>query len=240
VSKLQIEFSLSYFSVTYQPRRYYMNFNFDTTRACTVTIHILSRVDEATQRIVPEVFADGGDDQCAPANAINFPKQLGQKFRQKDHPLSIPFDASKYSSDQLEVNLEEPITSQAIPIIVRLQTRSEPDEAPISPQWQTTFMSLVRGRDDLYKPVVLQQNIFMGGELYELQDIYGYQDEETPSSTGADDELELQDAAECVICMSEKRNTAVLPCRHMCLCMGCAQTLRLQVVLVPYLLVLDA
>jgi len=31
---------------------------------------------------------------------------------------------------------------------------------------------------------------------------------------------------DCVICMSEPRDTAVLPCRHMCLCGSCAQTMR--------------
>lgn len=35
--------------------------------------------------------------------------------------------------------------------------------------------------------------------------------------------------AECAICMSERRDTAVLPCRHMCLCSGCAETMRTQI-----------
>jgi len=33
---------------------------------------------------------------------------------------------------------------------------------------------------------------------------------------------------ECVICMTEPRDTTVLPCRHMCLCSGCADLLRHQ------------
>ena len=36
------------------------------------------------------------------------------------------------------------------------------------------------------------------------------------------------DGHECVICMSEARNTTVLPCRHMCLCRDCAEILRHQ------------
>ena len=31
--------------------------------------------------------------------------------------------------------------------------------------------------------------------------------------------------SDCVICLSEPRDTTVLPCRHMCLCSGCAQQL---------------
>lgn len=33
---------------------------------------------------------------------------------------------------------------------------------------------------------------------------------------------------ECVICMSEERDTMLLPCRHLCLCGSCAQSLRYQ------------
>lgn len=33
---------------------------------------------------------------------------------------------------------------------------------------------------------------------------------------------------ECVICMSEERDTMLLPCRHLCLCSTCAQSLRYQ------------
>ncbi|PQQ21082.1 putative E3 ubiquitin-protein ligase LOG2 [Prunus yedoensis var. nudiflora] len=33
---------------------------------------------------------------------------------------------------------------------------------------------------------------------------------------------------ECVICLSEPRDTTVLPCRHMCMCSGCAKVLRFQ------------
>lgn len=34
--------------------------------------------------------------------------------------------------------------------------------------------------------------------------------------------------AECVVCLTDRRDTAVLPCRHMCLCHDCAQQLLVQ------------
>lgn len=33
---------------------------------------------------------------------------------------------------------------------------------------------------------------------------------------------------ECVICMSDMRDTLILPCRHLCLCQACADSLRYQ------------
>lgn len=37
-----------------------------------------------------------------------------------------------------------------------------------------------------------------------------------------------ENTSECVICMSEGRDTMLLPCRHLCLCSSCAQSLRYQ------------
>lgn len=44
-----------------------------------------------------------------------------------------------------------------------------------------------------------------------------------------EDGFEDVEGNECVICMSAPRNTAAMPCRHMCMCHSCASTLRSQV-----------
>lgn len=31
---------------------------------------------------------------------------------------------------------------------------------------------------------------------------------------------------ECVVCFSEKIDTIIMPCRHMCLCIACASSLQ--------------
>ena len=36
------------------------------------------------------------------------------------------------------------------------------------------------------------------------------------------------EGSECVICMTNTRDTCVMPCRHVCCCAECANTLRLQ------------
>lgn len=40
--------------------------------------------------------------------------------------------------------------------------------------------------------------------------------------------LSSENTFECVICMSEERDTMLLPCRHLCLCSPCAKSLRYQ------------
>lgn len=48
-----------------------------------------------------------------------------------------------------------------------------------------------------------------------------------------DDDEDLDDNSECVICLSEPRDTTILPCRHMCLCHGCAESIRSQTNMCP-------
>ena len=68
---------------------------------------------------------------------------------------------------------------------------------------------------------------------------YAHLDAATPAVQGITDEsfeaiptVEAQSIGlceeQCVICMSEPRDTAVLPCRHMCMCADCAKALREQ------------
>ena len=42
------------------------------------------------------------------------------------------------------------------------------------------------------------------------------------------DEENSDNSNECVVCLSDLRDTLILPCRHLCLCNSCADTLRYQ------------
>lgn len=69
---------------------------------------------------------------------------------------------------------------------------------------------------------VLKQRVHVEGKTYELNEIYGSAGGAAPATVDDDD------AGDCVVCLTEKRTTTVLPCRHMCLCRGCADKLRYQ------------
>ena len=96
-------------------------------------------------------------------------------------------------------------------------------------QSQTTFATVVTSEDGGRTVQPLKQKIQVGATSYELQEIYGIDgaaesggDSAAGGGDGADN------ARECVICMTEPRNTTVLPCRHMCMCSECANVLRMQ------------
>jgi hypothetical protein len=65
----------------------------------------------------------------------------------------------------------------------------------------------------------------IAGQAFEIQEIYGL---ESSYLGGQQKEvaacMDDQDK-ECIVCMSEKIDTIIMPCRHMCICVECAQEL---------------
>ena len=59
---------------------------------------------------------------------------------------------------------------------------------------------------------ILQDRGFYLHEMYGLEDLTGTSEE----------------GKECMVCMTNPRDTCVMPCRHVCCCADCANTLRLQ------------
>ena len=84
------------------------------------------------------------------------------------------------------------------------------------------------------------------GLCYLLQEIYGIENKKSNvdaskgvsgggggGDVGGFDDADDDNGSECVICMSDVRDTLILPCRHLCLCNGCADSLRYQVSPLP-------
>uniref|UniRef100_A0A8C9QPL7 E3 ubiquitin-protein ligase n=1 Tax=Scleropages formosus TaxID=113540 RepID=A0A8C9QPL7_SCLFO len=87
-----------------------------------------------------------------------------------------------------------------------------------------------RGGDAVFVPahLCLSVRLSVDGVSYLLQEIYGIENKyNSQESKVADDEIS-DNSAECVVCLSDVRDTLILPCRHLCLCNACADTLRYQ------------
>ncbi|KAI4367859.1 hypothetical protein MLD38_016482 [Melastoma candidum] len=91
---------------------------------------------------------------------------------------------------------------------------------------EITQAVLERDNNGHFQVRVVKQILWNEGVRYELREIYGIS-----SSSGNAEEAGFEDndpGKECVICMTEPKDTAVLPCRHMCMCSECAKELKLQ------------
>ena len=105
------------------------------------------------------------------------------------------------------------------PIILDIVTFTQKPTNSTERLFETTYVIINRKETGqaTFKPI--KQKIHINGRSYELDNVYGFDNNE-PSS--------LEEHAECVICMSNKPDTAVIPCRHLCLCNDCATVMRFE------------
>ncbi|KAK8698117.1 hypothetical protein V6N13_114248 [Hibiscus sabdariffa] len=99
----------------------------------------------------------------------------------------------------------------------------QPPPFSIYPHAQITQAALKLNSEGHFEVQVIKQILWIEGIRYELRDIYGF---ENCNEQGLDDDSET--FGTCVICMTEPKDTVVLPCRHMCMCSDCAKQLRVK------------
>jgi len=178
-----------------------------------------------------------------PANSCALTQKLGEPPRRTQHPQGLGqtyqtdaahfIDLSKISTEELTK-----AGGNTFPVVIRMECitakpkegepaleLSEQAGAPLAThvQSQTTYAKLKEKEEGGFDIQVVKQKIWVDDVSYELQEIFGIEN----CSTGQplDDE---SNGKECVVCLSEPRDTTVLPCRHMCMCSGCARMLRHQ------------
>ncbi|XP_010907358.3 probable E3 ubiquitin-protein ligase LUL4 [Elaeis guineensis] len=160
-------------------------------------------------------------DLCVDVS-IPFQKGVSQKFLQ---PSGTGMDLGFFELDELSKPLNGcffPLVIYAEAYTLHLPKDELTCESSAAARAQITEAVLEKNNHVSFQVKVIKQILWVNGECYELQEIF---DVGISAEAGFDgDDSEKQ----CVICMSESRDTAVLPCRHMCMCSECANALRLQ------------
>jgi hypothetical protein len=154
-------------------------------------------------------------DTATTSETFHFQKGPNQVFSQ---PLHI-FQPSKYSDDDLLYSIEKDIYPIAIHCVI--------DETFDGMMHSHSTICVVdhHTSDSEYHLRAMKQKIFVDGLIYLLQEIYGIENKNLTRPTNDEDE---DNGSECVICICEPRDTLILPCRHLCLCNSCADSLRYQ------------
>ncbi|XP_029130408.1 probable E3 ubiquitin-protein ligase LUL4 isoform X2 [Cajanus cajan] len=201
------------------PDHHLISFVFDALYDGSITIFYFAKEEEKCRFVplIPEAFEP---------IRIPFQKGVGQKFSQTS---GTGIDLGFFELD----DLSKPSPGEDVfPLVICAETSlktSSADEAPgdclldASPHMQITQGVLVKSNGgDPFLIKVVRQILWIDGVRYELRELYGI------GSSSAADFDDNDPGKECVICMTEPKDTAVLPCRHMCMCGECAKALRLQ------------
>ncbi|TVU19283.1 hypothetical protein EJB05_35422, partial [Eragrostis curvula] len=193
------------------PDRRLVAFTFDAITDGSVTIYYFAKEEKDCS------FASIYPELQTPAKP--FQKGLAQRFIQ---PSGSGVDLGFFSLDELSNPSEE-----VFPLVVYAEAYPSPeegDELGNSTRAQITLAVIDKHNDDLRVKVV-KQILWIDGVRYELQEIFGMDNSTEADVPNADDN---DTGKECVICLTEPRDTAVIPCRHLCMCSECAKALRFQ------------
>mmetsp|Transcript_13689 Transcript_13689/g.28067 ORF Transcript_13689/g.28067 Transcript_13689/m.28067 type:complete len:377 (-) Transcript_13689:4157-5287(-) len=213
------------------PNLYLLEFRFNATVDGSISVYYCAQETTDLSRERRQTFE--GRHETKP-NKTSFRAGRGQLYQQK---RSRALDISKYSPEEL---IWDP-SSDVFPVVIRLEVSTEPTDeaysrAEVAVQSQVTLATLrsmtkpENASTSTYGIEVIRQSILAGDMVYQLVEVYGL-NSSVQDEASSDDLHQLvsgEDSAECVICLSDPRDTAILPCRHFCLCLPCGQRLRLR------------
>uniref|UniRef100_A0A182NAB2 RING-type E3 ubiquitin transferase n=1 Tax=Anopheles dirus TaxID=7168 RepID=A0A182NAB2_9DIPT len=220
---------------------YNIEFVFDADSACHITIYYFCIED----------IGPGGSnyisrDASMTSETFHFQRGVNQLFSAPHHVIY----PAMYSEEDLSYNPEKDTFPVVIHCVVGEGTGTatanstggnntinntntptivaggETGDGNGNRQSHATICVIDHHSDGTYALRALKQKIFVDGLYYLLQEIYGIENK-LASKSVTDEETE-DNGSECVICMCDTRDTLILPCRHLCLCNSCADSLRYQ------------
>ncbi|XP_031634588.1 probable E3 ubiquitin-protein ligase MGRN1 [Contarinia nasturtii] len=188
---------------------YNIEFVFDADAKCAIQIFYF-----CTEEVTATGLTYVPRDPKMTSDVYHCKRGVNQTFLQTSHV----FNPTLYSND-----LSYSSDRDVYPIVIQCVADEGPDD---SKQSHTTICVVDHHSDGTFGLRALKQKIFVDGLCYLLQEIYGIENK-CNNKVNIDDETE-DNSGECVICMSDTRDTLILPCRHLCLCNSCADSLRYQ------------
>ncbi|NXX80726.1 RN157 ligase, partial [Urocolius indicus] len=202
---------------------YNVEFTFDTDTRVAITIYY-----QASEEFHNGV-ASGPDPALSPwdsyiprdnslqSETVHYKQGVCQQFCVPSHTV----DPSEWSEEELGFDLDREVYPMVVHAVV-----DEGEEH--NGHCHVLLATFEKHSDGTFCVKPLKQKQVVDGVSYLLQEIYGIENKyNTQDSKVAEDEVS-DNSAECVVCLSDVRDTLILPCRHLCLCNTCADTLRYQ------------
>lgn len=191
---------------------YNIEFVFDADQKCAIRIYYFS-IEETTANNItylPQIST------ATTSETFYYQKGASQTFSQPSHI----FNPTNYNDDDMQYNVEKDV----YPLCIHCVIIDDGGES-LTHSHSTICVVDHHTSDGEYHLRAMKQKIFVDGLCYLLQEIYGIENKNLTRPTTDEDE---DNGSECVICICEPRDTLILPCRHLCLCNSCADSLRYQ------------
>lgn len=224
-------------SVKFDATSKMLAFTIRCTAACQVEMHSFVRTDIRSGHVLispnrpkapPPALPCGAD--IAPDNDANNPYTYEWSLQVED------FDAAADHERRFV-----PEYQKQIPVVISLRyvvatTSTAPGVASKQAQQQHQVEHTLIALQPTCR--VIKQVLEANGNAYLMEHLFGAENhhvEGSPSTTGpvavAGEVVEAAEGEEdvCVVCLTNPKDTAAIPCRHMCVCKECAVTLRTQV-----------
>ncbi|CBH16462.1 putative zinc finger protein [Trypanosoma equiperdum] len=213
-------------SVRYDPATSTLNFSIiSSTASLTYEVHTGVRM-----------CVKNGDVYYMPNKPKMEPPRISLEGSQTTKDVSVVVDASNLDEIERVYNPQYP---KQLPCVVVLRYRikksnvsgSGASAEPSSVFTEHTEHTTVDLAENV-KQRVISQVVTSGGSAYVVENLYGACEENCV--VGAQPEVVVGSSASgqgddddglCVICLTLPKDTAVIPCRHMCLCKNCAEEL---------------
>nr|XP_010595238.2 E3 ubiquitin ligase RNF157 [Loxodonta africana] len=191
---------------------YNVEFTFDTDARVAITIYY-----QATEEFQNGIASYIPKDNSLQSETVHYKRGVCQQFCLPSHTV----DPSEWAEEELGFDLDR----EVYPLVVHAVV-DEGDE--YFGHCHVLLGTFEKHPDGTFCVKPLKQKQVVDGVSYLLQEIYGIENKyNTQDSKVAEDEVS-DNSAECVVCLSDVRDTLILPCRHLCLCNTCADTLRYQ------------
>ncbi|XP_075422445.1 E3 ubiquitin-protein ligase MGRN1 isoform X2 [Ascaphus truei] len=195
-----------------KPRVLYgLEFTFDADARVAITVYC-----QASEEFVGGMAVYSPRSAALQSQAVYYKRGLSQQF-------SLPafnIDFSDWKDEELNFDLEKGVT----PLVIQAVVAEGGEGAGHAHVVLAAFEKHVDGSFSV-KP--LKQKQIVDRVSYLLQEIYGIENKNNQETKPSEDE-NSDNSNECVVCLSDLRDTLILPCRHLCLCNSCADTLRYQ------------
>ncbi|NWX21297.1 RN157 ligase, partial [Aegotheles bennettii] len=191
---------------------YNVEFTFDTDARVAITIYY-----QASEEVHNGVASYIPRDNSLQSETMHYKRGVCQQFCVPSHTV----DPSEWSEEELGFDLDREVYPMVVHAVV------DEGEEHIG-HCHVLLATFEKHSDGTFCVKPLKQKQVVDGVSYLLQEIYGIENKyNTQDSKVAEDEVS-DNSAECVVCLSDVRDTLILPCRHLCLCNTCADTLRYQ------------